>query len=114
MAAILLFAGCSGPFEHERYRSPGGRYTLVVRAVPDGLGSDLLYPLTIKQSWLRPTLTLGCINGDWGGFVSARWIDDDSFIVEAANLGSGTVEVTVDIVGDELVEHPLTEHLHSC
>ena len=27
---------------------------------------------------------------------------------------SGTVEVTVDVVGNELVEHPLTEHLHSC
>lgn len=72
-------AGCGlDAEEYERYPSPDGDRTLVVRRYADWI--DPMYPLQLQHGWT--TMDLGCVNGDYSGINAVQWLDNTTLQID--------------------------------
>ena len=105
-------AGCSkvAPIS-EKHKSPNGKRVLIVREYPDMI--DMMYPIQLRVGWRA--IDVGCVNGDYTGIKSVRWLDDST--VELALFGWREDEVEIarlHITNEGVTEDPSSELLHSC
>jgi len=111
IGACFSLAGCGLlATEHERYPSPNGTRTLVVKMWADMI--DPMYPLQLQEGWW--TTSIGCVNGDYAGIRSINWLDENTVQLELSDGGDETIPVLLRIADGRVTPEPDHELLHSC
>lgn len=111
LVGIAFAAGCGlVAEEYERYPSPDGDRTLIVRMYADWI--DPMYPLQLQHGWF--TTDLGCVNGDYSGINAVEWLDNTTLQLDLSDGGDGDIPVVLRFDGGVTVSGDPDELLHSC
>lgn len=111
LVGLASSAGCAFVAEeYDRYPSPDGNRTLIVRTYSDWI--DPMYPLQLQDGWF--TSDLGCVNGDYSGINAVEWLDNTTLRVDLSDGGDGDVPVVFRFDGDVTISGDPDDLLHSC
>ena len=110
LVGIAFTAGCALGAEEERYPSPEGDRTLIIRRYADWI--DPMYPLELQHGWV--TKDLGCVNGDYSGINSVVWLDNATLLLNLSDGGDADIPVLLRLDGDAVTTDDSNDLLHSC
>lgn len=111
LVGIAFTAGCAlGAQEYERYPSPEGDRTLIIRTYSEWI--DPMYPLQLQHGWF--TQDLGCVNGDYSGINSVKWLNNTTLLLNLSDGGDADIPVVVRFDRDAITTDDPNDLLHSC